>query len=72
MGYGRMLPFLNVTNEILAERGIELPLTGQSTTTLDNRLEKGIEAQVEIFGQHMKEAWKSGHINRWLAGKLLW
>ena len=67
LGYGRMLPFLNVTNEILAERGIELPLTGQSTTTLDNRLEKGIEAQVEIFGQHMKEAWKSGHINRWLA-----
>lgn len=67
LGYGRMLPFLNVTNEILDENGIELPLDGQATTTLDNRLEKGIAAQAEIFGEHMKEAWKTGHINRWLA-----
>lgn len=67
LGYGRMLPFLNVTNDILTENGIELPLDGQATTTLDNRLEKGIEAQAEIFGEHMKEAWKTGHINRWLA-----
>ncbi len=67
LGYGRMLPFLNVTNKILTERGIELPLDGQATTTLDNRLEKGIEAQAEIFGEHMKEAWKTGHLSRWLA-----
>lgn len=67
LGYGRMLPFLNVSNEILTEKGIELPLDGQATTTLDNRLEKGMEAQAEIFGEHMKEAWKAGHINRWLA-----
>ncbi|EEG75598.1 carboxymuconolactone decarboxylase family protein [[Clostridium] hylemonae] len=67
LGYGRMLPFLNVTNEILTENGIDLPLDGQATTTLDDRLEKGIEAQAEIFGEHMKEAWKAGHINRWLA-----
>lgn len=67
LGYGRMLPFLNVTNEILTEIGIELPLPGQATTTLDDRLEKGIEAQAKIFGKHMKEAWKASHINRWLA-----
>lgn len=67
LGYGRMLTFLNITNEILKGCGIELPLDGQSTTTVDNRLEKGIEAQAEIFGDHMKEAWKNGHINRWLA-----
>ena len=67
LGYGRMLPFLNVTNDIFAEKGIRLPLDGQATTTLDNRLEKGIEAQAEIFGEHMKEAWKLGHINRLLA-----
>ena len=66
LGYGRMLPFLNVTNEILTEIGIELPLPGQATTTLDDRLEKGIEAQAKIFGEHMKEAWKASHINRWL------
>lgn len=67
LGYGRMLPFLTATNEVLAERGIRLPLDDQATTTLDNRLEKGIEAQAEIFGEHMKEVWKAGHINRWLA-----
>lgn len=67
LGYGRMLPFLNATNKLLTEKGIKLPLDGQATTTLDNRLKKGIEAQVEIFGEHMKEAWKTGHINRWLA-----
>lgn len=67
LGYGRMLPFLNVTNKILTEKGIGLPLDGQATTTLDNRLEKGIEAQAEIFGEHMKEAWKTGHLSRWLA-----
>ncbi len=67
LGYGRMLPFLICTNEIFAESGIELPLDGQETTALENRLEKGIEAQTEIFGAHMKEAWKAGHINRWLA-----
>lgn len=67
LGYGRMLPFLNAANEILIGRGVKLPLDGQATTTLDNRLEQGIEAQAEIFGEHMKEAWKAGHINRWLA-----
>lgn len=67
LGYGRMLSFLNVTNEVLMARGVKLPLDGQATTTLDNRLEKGIEAQAEIFGEHMREAWKTGHINRWLA-----
>ena len=67
LGYGRMLPFLTVTNEVFAEQGIGLPLDGQATTTLDNRLEKGMEAQAEIFGEQMKEAWKAGHINRWLA-----
>ena len=67
LGYGRMLPFLNATNEILRERGISLPLDGQSTTTITDRLEKGIEVQSKIFGEHMKEAWKTSHINRWLA-----
>ena len=26
LGYGRMIPFLNVTNEVFAEQGIKLPL----------------------------------------------
>ena len=67
LGIGRVRPFLDAANEILTSRGIALPLEGQSTTTMENRLEKGIDAQAEIFGGHMREAWKAGHINRWLA-----
>ena len=67
LGYGRILAFLHATNDILSERGVELPLEGQATTGSDNLLEKGIEAQAEIFGAHMREAWKAGHINRRLA-----
>ena len=67
LGFGRVLPFVNITNEILKARGVALPLENQATTTLEDRLEKGIQAQVDIFGEHMNEAWKAGHINRWLA-----
>lgn len=67
LGMGRVLPFLDITNEVLTERGVALPLEGQATTTMADRLEKGAQAQAEIFGPQMLEAWKAGHINRWLA-----
>jgi 4-carboxymuconolactone decarboxylase len=72
LGIGRVSPFLNGINDVLTARGIELPLEGQVNTTTENRLEKGIQAQVDIFGDGMKEFYKSGpeesrHINHWLA-----
>jgi 4-carboxymuconolactone decarboxylase len=67
LGYGRMLPFLKATNAVFDQLGIALPLPAQSTTTMDDRLEKGVAAQVTIFGEGMNEAWKKSHINRWLA-----
>lgn len=72
LGIGRVFPFLKATNDILTDRGIELPLKEQATTTMEDRLEKGIKAQVDIFGEGMKEFYKSGpeesrHINYWLA-----
>ena len=67
LGYGRMLEFLKVTNEVFTKKGIELPLQSQTTTTIENRLEKGIQAQVDIFGEHMNEAWKKATVNKWLA-----
>lgn len=67
LGMGRVLPFLDITNEVLQERGVSLPLEGQATTTMENRLEKGYQTQAEIFGDQMLEAWKQNHINRWLA-----
>ncbi|WP_169081322.1 carboxymuconolactone decarboxylase family protein [Paenibacillus sp. PL91] len=72
MGIGRVFPFLHAVNEILTSRGVELPLPGQETTTTETRLEAGITAQVDIFGEHMQDFWQSGpeeskHINYWLA-----
>ncbi len=67
LGIGRVLPFLDAANDILQGRGVKLPLEGQATTTCEDRLKKGAEAQAAIFGKQMKEAWKTGHINRWLA-----
>ena len=72
LGIGRVFPFLKATNEILKEQGIQLPLEGQATTTTENRREAGTKAQVDIFGEGMRDFWKSGpeeskHINYWLA-----
>jgi 4-carboxymuconolactone decarboxylase len=67
LGMGKVYPFIIATNEVMEKLDIPLPLESQSTTTQDIRLEKGIQAQVDIFGEGMQEFWKGGHINRWLA-----
>ena len=64
--YEEILPRA-MENGVFSRSGIALPLPGQATTTMENRLEKGIAAQAAIFGDRMKEAWKQSHINRWLA-----
>ena len=67
LGMGRVYPFLKITNDILKERGISLPLEKQGTASADNRRERGTEKQVEIFGDQMNDFWEGGHINYWLA-----
>ncbi len=72
LGIGRVFLFLHAVNDILEAKGIVLPLEDQATTTTENRLEKGIQAQVDIFGEGMRDFYKSGseesrHINKWLA-----
>lgn len=72
LGIGRIFLFLKITNEVFEEKGIALPLPGQATTTAQERREAGTQAQVDIFGEHMRDFWKSGpeescHINHWLA-----
>ena len=73
LGIGRTRPFLTAANKVFTEKGIALPLEAASTTTPDDRVQKGNDAQVEIFGSGMKGFQDSGpevtkHINRWLAG----
>jgi 4-carboxymuconolactone decarboxylase len=73
LGIGRVLPFLRAANEIFEAKGIELPLEPQASTDMENRRSAGTQVQVDIFGERMKDFYKSGpletvHINRWLAG----
>ncbi|MBS6677368.1 MAG: carboxymuconolactone decarboxylase family protein [Clostridiales bacterium] len=72
LGIGRVFPFLKATNEVLEARGVALPLAPQATTTTENRLEAGEQAQVDIFGEGMRGFAASGpeesrHINKWLS-----
>lgn len=50
LGIGKVIDFLYAMNDIFKERNIDLPLDGQSTTTIKDRLEKGLAKQKEIFG----------------------
>lgn len=67
LGMGRTLPFLEELDRVLEEKGITLPLPDQGTVGEEDRLEKGAQAQGEIFGPQMLEAWKTGTVNRHLA-----
>ena len=71
LGIGRILPFLKAVNEVFQEREIKLPLESQATTTIDDRLKAGEDAQVAIFGDEMRNFSNFGpeetrHINKWL------
>ena len=53
VGVAKAFEFLHATNDVLAARGVALPLPGQSTTTPDNRFEKGLAVQKAIFGDRI-------------------
>lgn len=55
VGMAKVYDFIHATNEALTERGIKLPLPGQSTTTPENRAEKGLAAQKQIIGAEVVE-----------------
>jgi 4-carboxymuconolactone decarboxylase len=55
VGMAKVFDFIHATNDVLTEHGIELPLPGQSTTTPETRLEKGLAVQTEIIGAALVE-----------------
>ena len=55
VGMARTFDFLHTTNEVLTERGGELPLPGQSTTTPATRGEEGLAVQKQIVGDDAVE-----------------
>ncbi len=71
LGLGRVFPFFKATNDVLLARGVELPLEGQATTTMEDRLKKGEETQIRLFGPQMKDFAKKGIVNKWLVDNCL-
>jgi len=49
-GIAKVFDFLHTLNEVLVERGIGLPLEGQSTTTPENRRENGLSLMKQLVG----------------------
>jgi 4-carboxymuconolactone decarboxylase len=50
VGMAKAFEFIHATNDVLTERGVALPLPGQSTTTHENRAEKGLAIEKQIVG----------------------
>lgn len=72
VGMAKVLDFLHATNEVLRERGVELPLPRQSTTTSVTRFDRGLELQKRIFGERIDEMYARSpadelHIQRFLS-----
>jgi len=55
VGMGKVFDFMHTTNDVLSERGVALPLPGQSTTTPETREEKGLAVQKQIVGDDVVE-----------------
>jgi 4-carboxymuconolactone decarboxylase len=50
VGMAKVLDFVHATNELLFQRGVKLPLPGQSSTTPQNRAREGLAVQKQIIG----------------------
>ncbi|HET9873987.1 MAG TPA: carboxymuconolactone decarboxylase family protein [Propionibacteriaceae bacterium] len=74
VGMGKVFDFLHATNDVLTERGIELPLPGQSTTTPQDRVAKGRHVQGVVVGHDAVDAMHANapadlaHIQQYLSG----
>lgn len=74
VGLGKTFELFEVTNDVLSENGIELPLESISTTTRENRHEEGLKLQEKYFGaeniQSMIDSTPEGQerFNDFLAG----
>ncbi len=72
VGMAKAFEFIHATNEILELRGVELPLAGQSTTTPDDRFEKGLMLSKSIFGDRIDRMYEQSpenqiHIQKFLS-----
>ena len=72
VGILKVLDLLEPTNRIFKERGIELPLKKQGTTTIEDRFDKGLKVQKSIFGETIDKNYENSpknqvHIQKFLS-----
>ncbi len=72
VGIAKVIDFIYTTNELFNERGIKLPLEGQSTTTPETRYKKGLALQKTIFGDMIDKMYETSpenqlHIQKYLS-----
>ena len=58
IGFPKVLNALDTINSVFQSRGIQLPLQNEGTVKEDERLQKGKEKQVPLYGSGMKQAMK--------------
>lgn len=73
VGFARVADCIAAMNEALAAAGVALPLAPQATTGPENRLERGLALQKEIFGAVIDTLYETSprdqlHIQRALSG----
>jgi len=74
VGMAKAVDFVHAANDVLRDRGVELPLPGQSTTTPENRMERGLAVQKQVVGDAAVDAMYANapddeqHIQRALSG----
>lgn len=55
IGFSKVYDFLDITNQTFDEKGIDVPIPGQSTTNRNNRKEQGFQKQKQYFGEFIEE-----------------
>jgi 4-carboxymuconolactone decarboxylase len=74
VGMAKVFDAIHATNDVLTERGVELPLPTQSTTTPDTRMERGLATQKQVVGADAVDAMYAKspadelHLQRYLSG----
>lgn len=74
VGMGKAFDFIHATNDVLTERGIQLPLPPQATTAPATRAEQGRAVQEQIAGadrvarMYAAAAADDAHFQRFLSG----
>ncbi|MBV6737661.1 carboxymuconolactone decarboxylase family protein [Priestia megaterium] len=64
IGFPKTLNAINEVNEVFKAKNIALPIESQKTVDEDNRFQKGLAVQVEIFGDVIKKMHESAPANQ--------